>query len=254
MTNYLSIDFESWAYPNLPEFKKLDSEKRKRLDAGYVEMSAAKILPLLRKYKTKLTFFVLGQLYDWYPETIEKIAQEGHEIAYHTYTHDLVDSEKKLIDSLEKSKKFFKKFKPKGFRAPNVMFKKEYFKILKDYGFCYDSSFYGPYSLRKTIDGFDEIPVSTFFHLPVGSGYFLATLRRNIGWFYNKINKKPDPVVAFIHNWQIVKPVDAVFPTRNYILGHPYYLPYTFQIYDTFEYLLKNFSFAPMINLIQKER
>lgn len=253
MKNYLSIDFESWVYPDLPEFKKLGSDERKRLDGGYIKKSAEKILTLLAKYKTKLTFFVLGQLYDWYPELIEKIAQDGHEIAYHTYTHDILDSKKTLIDSLEKSRRFLTKFKPKGFRAPNILIKKNYFKILKDYGFEYDSSIYGPYSEKRSIDGLTEIPISTLFRLPVGSGYFVALLGKNIKFLYHQLDKRGDPVVAFVHNWQIIKPKKASFPNVNYILRHPHYLPYTFEVCDTFEYLLKNFSFAPMINLVQRK-
>lgn len=250
MTNYLSIDFESWAYPNLPEFKNLGSSERKGLDGGYVKDSAEKILPILKKYKTKMTFFVLGQLYDWYPETIENIAKDGHEIAYHTYIHNILDSEKTLISTLEKSKNFLRKFKPKGFRAPNILSKKGYLPILKEFGFKYDSSSYGPYSSRYTSGGITEIPVSTLFRLPIGSGYFSALLRDNIGRLYRQVNHKGEPVIAFIHNWQILKPQNATFPNKKYLLRHPYYLPYTFEICGTFEYLLKNFSFAPMANLI----
>lgn len=250
MVNYLSIDFESWAYPDLPEFKKLNSGQRKKLDGGYIKKSAEKISALLAKYKTKLTFFVLGELYDWYPKTIEKIAAEGHEIAYHTHTHDILNSEKDLVNSLERSKKFLKRFGPKGFRAPNILIKKEYYQILRDYGFTYSSSIYGNYSSKKIISGVYELPVSKLFRLPIGSGYFVALLSKNVSWFYHRINKKGDPLIAFVHNWQIVKPRKAIFPNTNHLLKHPYYLPYTFEIGDTFEYLLQNFSLAPMKNLI----
>lgn len=250
MTNYLSIDFESWAYPNLPEFKNLGSGERKRLDGGYVKDSAEKILAILKKYKTKMTFFVLGQLYEWYPETIEDIAKDGHEIAYHTYAHDICDSKKTLVKSLENSKKFLRKFKPKGFRAPNIIMKKEFFPTLNQYGFQYDSSTYGSYSAINDFGNLREIPVSKFCGLPVGSGYFMALCRNNIGHIYRRINQKGNPVIAFIHNWQILNPKNATFPNKKYLLRHPYYLPYTFEICGTFEYLLKNFSFAPMANLI----
>lgn len=252
MINYLSIDFESWMYPDLPEFKKLKSEERKHLDNGHVVESANKILALLAKYKTKMTFFILGQLYDWYPKAIEKIAEEGHEIAYHTYTHDILDSSKTLINSLAKSKKFISKFKPKGFRAPNILIKKEYFDILRDYGFEYDSSTYGDYSSRCVVDGLTELPVSQFARIPIGSGYLMALLGKNIGFFYHRTNQKGNPVITFIHNWQILKPKNATFPNVGYLLRRPYYLPYTFEICDTFEYLLKNFSFAPMANLLKR--
>jgi hypothetical protein len=252
MTNHLSIDFESWAYPDLPKFKILTSQARKKLDGGHVKESAEKILNLLKKHDTRLTFFVLAQLYDWYPETIEKIAAAGHEIAFHSYTHEIMKSKKILVDSLEKSKRFLKRFKPKGFRAPMILIEKEYYQILKDYGFEYDSSVYGPYSSKETIKGILELPVAKWARLPIGSGYFIALFGRNISWFYQLINKKGEPVIGFVHNWQIIKPRKAIFPNSSYLLKHPYYLPYTLEIGNTFEYLLKNFSFGPMKELVGK--
>jgi peptidoglycan/xylan/chitin deacetylase (PgdA/CDA1 family) len=47
-----------------------------------------KILDVLKKYRVKATFFVLGHLVDKNPEIIERMAKEGHAIANHTYTHD----------------------------------------------------------------------------------------------------------------------------------------------------------------------
>lgn len=249
MINYLSCDFESWAYPNLPEFNKLTGEQRKKIDNGYVKRSAINVLKILAKYKTKITFFVLGQLYEWYPEVIEMIAADGHEIGFHTYSHDLLTSEEVLINSLERSKKFLDRFKPKGFRAPNIFFKKDYFQILEKYGFEYDSSTYGQLNFSEE-KGFKEIPVSTFAKIPVGSGYFISLLGKNIAGIYNQINKR-SPVVAFIHNWQIIKPEKSTFPDWSYLLKHPYYLPYTLEIEDIFEYLLNKFSFAQMKHLAE---
>lgn len=46
-----------------------------------------KLLDILKKEKVKATFFVIGKNVEKYPETLQKIAKEGHEIAGHTYTH-----------------------------------------------------------------------------------------------------------------------------------------------------------------------
>ncbi|MBI5465428.1 polysaccharide deacetylase family protein [Candidatus Gottesmanbacteria bacterium] len=251
MKNFLSIDFESWAYPDLLEFRNLSSRERKKLDAGFVKESAEKILKILAKYDVKLTFFVLGQLYEWYPETIEKIAQAGHELGFHTYSHDILRSKDVLIKSLELSKKFLQKFHPKGFRAPNILMENEYFPILKKYGFEYDSSAYGLRSTKKVVDGILEIPVSVYGPLPIGSGYFVGLLRERIGWFYQQLNKKNLPVVAFLHSWQIVKPQKTTFPSRAYLLTHPIYLPYQRDCLPIFEYLLANFEFGKMENLLK---
>lgn len=254
MLNYLSIDFESWVYPDLPDFRKLSSGQRKKLDNGYVKKSTEKILKILKDHKVKLTFFVVGQLYDWYPEVIEKIASNGHEIAYHTHAHDILKSKKDLVNSLEKSKMFLQRFKPWGFRAPTFLIKKNYFPVLKDYGFRYDSSIYNTYSCRQSISGLVEIPVSKMFGLPIGSGYFLAILGSQIKKFYQRINHQGSPIVAFIHNWQIVKPKNTSFPNQRYLLRYPLYFPYTLEAGQIFNFLLKNFSFAPMETLIKRGR
>lgn len=250
MKNYLTIDLESWAMPNIPEFIRLTSLQKKNIDAGNVRNSTLKILSLLKKYKTKLTFFIVGQIYEWYPEIIEKIANEGHEIAYHTHAHDALPDRDSLRKSLELSKNFIQKFRPIGFRAPRISVKQEYLKTLHDYGFKYDSSRYASYSEGKKIDKIIELPVTVAYNLPIGSGYFIGLLGNKIEFIYKRINKKGDPVISFLHNWQILKPANPSFPTKKHLLTHPYYFPYLANCSSTFEFLLENFTFKPMKNLI----
>lgn len=251
MINYLSIDFESWAHPDSPEFNNLTSLKRKKLDGGFVKKSAEVILKLLKKNNTKLTFFIVGQFYEWYPETIEMIEKEGHEIGYHMHEHELIHTKEILISSLKKSVYFLKRFRPKGFRAPRVLMQDSYLMILKEYGFEYDSSLYGDFSRTKIKSGIRQIPVSSLGPIPIGSGYFLGALGKFIRLGYREINKKGHPFVSFVHNWQILTPTKATFPDTKYLLTHPHYAPYLFNVYNTVEYLLKNYSFAPMQKLIK---
>lgn len=272
MKNYLSLDFESWVYPtNFGKFKDLTSLQRKSLDADYVKFSAEKILKLLSKHKTKITFFILGELYEWYPEVIDWIAKEGHEIAYHTHRHDILYDKEILKQTLKNSKSFLQKYKPKGFRAPGVLMKREYLKLIKEKGFLYDSSVYSDFQNKKEVDGILEIPISTyplltnptrlefpkslsfkilFSQPPIGAGFFIASLGEKIRWFFEDLNKKGKPIVAFMHNWQIVRPRGAIFPSRSYVLSHPTYLPYLRNCYNIFQYLLENFEFERMKNLL----
>lgn len=251
MYNYLSIDLESWASPPIPEYVRLTSQEKKKLDNGHIKKSAIEILRILKKNNTKLTFFTVGQLYDWYPEVVEMIASQGHEIAYHTYSHDAALDEKSLIQGIIKSKKFIQRFKPIGFRAPRISLKNDnLLKILNKSGFKYDSSSYGPFKNKKQVHGIWELPVTSFAGIPIGSGYFIGMLNKKIEWLYNKINKNGSPVISFIHNWQVLKPIDPTFPDNKYLLTHPYYLPYLADCSLTFEYLTKKFRFKPMKNLL----
>lgn len=56
-------------------------------DDGPNPASTRRILHLLRQYKAKATFFVLGENIDRYPEIIKLILDEGHEIGHHSYSH-----------------------------------------------------------------------------------------------------------------------------------------------------------------------
>lgn len=56
-------------------------------DDGPHPASALKILAILRKEKIKATFFVVGKMAEKCPDIVRLEADEGHEIANHTYNH-----------------------------------------------------------------------------------------------------------------------------------------------------------------------
>ncbi|QQG38513.1 MAG: polysaccharide deacetylase family protein [Candidatus Woesearchaeota archaeon] len=85
---------------------------------GYMEYDQTeKILSLLRKFRIKNTFAILGygaekgELPYHSPKQIKKIAKLGHEIASHSYNHEYLPdiSCNQLISTLEKSKKILEK-------------------------------------------------------------------------------------------------------------------------------------------------
>lgn len=45
------------------------------------------LLDLLKEHGIKATFFVLGKKAQQYPELIERMHREGHQIGIHNYTH-----------------------------------------------------------------------------------------------------------------------------------------------------------------------
>jgi len=45
------------------------------------------ILDILSEYNVKATFFVIGKNAESYPKKLKRIAEEGHEIGNHTYSH-----------------------------------------------------------------------------------------------------------------------------------------------------------------------
>src|SRR3989338_3974039 len=85
MVNAISVDVEEYfqvsAFENYIERSSWASLPR-RLD-----LNIDKILALFSKYDVKGTFFTLGWIAERYPETIRRIAESGHEIASHGYSH-----------------------------------------------------------------------------------------------------------------------------------------------------------------------
>ncbi len=81
------------------------------------------ILKILSDNNTKITFFMVGDWIDKFPEAARKISDAGHEIASHSNTHPHVNnlSYEKNIEEIEKSNDKIKKItgkRTKIYRAP----------------------------------------------------------------------------------------------------------------------------------------
>lgn len=138
----MTFDLEFW---NSSEYLKDYS-----LPEDYLLESLNPLLQLFDKYDVKTTFFVLGPLAEKYPELIEKLHRNGHEIASHGYTHDLITSfsKEKATESLIKSCAIIKKLtkeKPLGFRASHFSMTQEtayLYDVLEKLGFKYCSNIF----------------------------------------------------------------------------------------------------------------
>ncbi|RAV09916.1 polysaccharide deacetylase family protein [Paenibacillus contaminans] len=82
-----------------------------------------RILPLLDKYNAKATFFLIGGDIEKYPEGINKIAEAGHQIGNHTYSHKrmVFKSSSYIKEEIEKTDRLIRDSGYKGvidFRPP----------------------------------------------------------------------------------------------------------------------------------------
>ena len=79
--------------PNGHAIRELDPEAKMialTFDDGPYSKIEEKLIPLLESYDAKATFFFLGhRAEEWYPEMPGKLYAAGHEVASHTYSHEL---------------------------------------------------------------------------------------------------------------------------------------------------------------------
>ncbi|HEK86828.1 MAG: polysaccharide deacetylase family protein [Candidatus Saccharicenans sp.] len=93
-------------------------------DDGPTEPYTSAILRILNQYRVKATFFVLGQKVELYPDSLKKIAADGHEIGNHGYSHEVLPlkSPAKIRSEIKKTEKLIISLsgqKPELFRAPH---------------------------------------------------------------------------------------------------------------------------------------
>lgn len=264
--NALTIDFESWVHRDFTH--QCDPDKRKCMDNGYTRDSGFKILDILAEKKVRATFFVVGEIVDWYPELIDRISHDGHELGYHTYSHRQLINETVLEEELRISQHIIREYDIIGFRAPEARILRGHFAVLKKYGFTYDSSVYAPSCSTCLIDGVYEIPISTsplwgkvsiYFpkplrarmllkEVPFGSGFFFALMGSRTKYFINKVNKKGVPAVILLHPWQIIPP--NVTPSGHHGLKKLAMRFYAKDRGKAFSNLISEIKFLPMKEII----
>jgi len=127
-------------------------------DCGSGNNSVDKIMETAEKRKVKLTFFATGKFAEKYPEDIKKIAEKGHEIFNHTYSHPHLTqiTDEEIKNELEKTEKIIfdltgKTTKP-FFRPPYGDRNQHISDIAKEAGF---------HMVYWTFDALDWMPEKT---------------------------------------------------------------------------------------------
>ncbi|MDR2427051.1 MAG: polysaccharide deacetylase family protein [Endomicrobium sp.] len=131
------------------------TEKPKRIALTFDDgpgKTTEKILEILKNKKVKATFFMLGSKTVKKPMTAKKVAEEGHEIANHTYDHvnffkyDAADKSEKIKDELLKSEKAIQKasgITPFLVRYPHGYAKRDAVDIAKENGYYVINWYFG---------------------------------------------------------------------------------------------------------------
>lgn len=99
------------------------------------------ILDLLKEYDVKATFFIIGNKAERYPDLVKREADEGHELANHTYRHLYFSnkvSERQFKEELSKTQEAIFKasgLRPHLFRPPGGYYNDTLVRIAKKEGF-----------------------------------------------------------------------------------------------------------------------
>lgn len=197
-----------------------------------VERNTHRLLDLFAKSGIQATFFVLGWVAERCPKLVRTIAECGHEVASHGYSHRLVYRQSPSVFREEtlRAKACLEDQAQRsvlGYRAASYSITVKSLwalDILAELGFHYDSSIfpirhdrYGipdsprwPYRLGTASgDVLIEFPPSTMavgrYRLPVsGGGYFRIYPYRFTRFALSRINRKEGmPFIFYLHPWEI---------------------------------------------------
>jgi polysaccharide deacetylase family protein (PEP-CTERM system associated) len=219
--NIFSVDVEHWFHANYAG----ESTAARGFEHLVIEETES-ILGLLERTGNHGTFFILGEVAEQHPGLVRTIAQAGHEVASHSYTHDLVTSmsRSQFREQARRSKDALETIVGQpvyGFRAPSwsVGVNTPWFwEELREIGYRYSSSLfplrtfmYGDADaprFRHERDRLIEFPPTTAELLgrraAFSGGFYLRVLPRVVvRGLERRVNREGQQVVLYIHPREI---------------------------------------------------
>jgi polysaccharide deacetylase family protein (PEP-CTERM system associated) len=271
MNHKLTFDLEEWFHPYF--YRQLIPINKWEKSLSRAKIQSEIVLNLLKDYEIKATFFIVGWITDNFPEIIEKIKSEGHQIGIHSYYHTplfLMNSsefEKDLVLCLRTFEKVLNEV-PTLFRAPNFSIRKDTLwalDILKKNGIKYDSSFhptfYHPdYSNKNRLtladfeqSGIKEYPIAALklgtVNIPfAGGAYFRYYPKLITKMIWDKFQKAETSITFYLHPWELDK--DLPDSKLRFIVN----LRTRYNIDNNmkkFEFLLRNYNFTTLIDNLE---
>jgi polysaccharide deacetylase family protein (PEP-CTERM system associated) len=157
-----SVDFEDW-YHGIPISASGKERAQRRL-----ERSGHALLDLMAEHDVRGTFFLLGPLVEAYPSLVRRIADDGHEIGCHGWSHDLLyEMERdRLREETRRAKGVIEDVtgrEVRGYRAAyfSIVTRNLWaLEVLAELGFCYDSSIFPVVNWRYGIPDYGDEPRS----------------------------------------------------------------------------------------------
>src|SRR5919106_5555403 len=121
-------------------------------------VGAPRILDLLARHLIRTSWYIPGHTLETYPDACREVADAGHEIGHHGWTHrppatlTREEEEEELVRANEAIRKLTGRH-ARGYRSPSWDLSPHSVDLLLKHGFVYDSSMmaddYTPYRVRK---------------------------------------------------------------------------------------------------------
>ncbi|MHB0954814.1 MAG: XrtA system polysaccharide deacetylase [Pirellulaceae bacterium] len=273
--NAFSVDVED--YFQVSAFEKHVSRANWTSIPSRVIGNTQRLLELLDGHQIKATFFVLGWIARTYPELVREIDAAGHELASHSYWHqlvyeltpeqfrtDLIDSRKAIEDAAGRRVVIY--------RAPSFSITHRSLwalEILAEEGFQIDSSIYpihhDRYGMPNAETRIHEVqtPSGSIWEFPPavlrfgglnvpisGGGYFrLYPLLLTVQGLRRINRRHHHPFVFYVHPWEIDPHQPRIAgPSRKSRLRHYVHLATTEK---KLNHLLGQFRFGTLGEVIE---
>jgi polysaccharide deacetylase family protein (PEP-CTERM system associated) len=195
-----------------------------------VERNTDRILRLFADYDVKATFFTLGWIAERYPGLVGRIADEGHEVASHGWSHVRVTEQDidAFRDDVYRTKALLEDQIGRevcGYRAASYSIGESNLwalNVLDDIGYRYSSSIF---PIRHDLYGMPQAPRfafrphsgSSFLEIPVttvafgqrkfpcaGGGWFRLFPYALSRWALRRVNSRDgQPGIFYFHPWEV---------------------------------------------------
>ena len=263
----LSIDYEPWFALTRRYDALASSQQRRELDDGFTLQAIDPILEMLGP--ARASFYLVGEIADWYPEVPKKIVGAGHELGLHCQTHRPLVDTAELEKDICASEAWRRQYNVSGYRAPMVGISESAYPLLEHYGFRYSSSIYAPAGILIEKGAMWEMPVSTLQlagrrdtlltgprafstglllggEVPYGSSFMIGLLSDNVLHILERELKAGHSPVIIMHPYELVRPHAFLRRMWRDVAAHPLLFPFTLNKSGFLKKLLRNFPVSPL--------
>jgi len=270
--NAMTVDVED--YFQVSAFERYVPRESWNQTRTRVEANVDRIMEMFDQQGVKATFFTLGWIAERHPQMVKAIAEQGHEVASHGWSHVRVTQQNReqFRDDVLRTKGELESLTGQqvlGYRAASYSIGESNLwalDVLNETGHRYSSSIfpikhdlYGMpdaprFAFHPHDDDFVEFPVTTVKvanrNLPcAGGGWFRLIPYAGMRWAMRRVNQiDQESVIFYFHPWEIdpaqprMQGLDAKTRFRHYLNLD--------RTQDRLKRLLKDFRWGKMSDLL----